>query len=193
MSPHLPYAYSDDDEFHHPVGGWYLIDRAIAYDSWLTWRHALPGPCHLRNSLSVEISDTIIALTTKIDELHRQLPDYRSLVECPFEVVRWWEPYAGDEWASGRCCVLRIGDFTSSQVLKTLDHNLQDHWTVTPLSEPFLEFRLSTTAPLAVPGSSQGPAVPAGRPRKHRNPPGQKFAAGPDDQQLERCSHRPVH
>jgi len=188
MSPHLPYAYDDDDEFHHPVGGWYLLDRAITHDNWLTWRHALPGPRHQRNSLPIEISDTIIALARKIDELHQRLPGYKALVDCPFEVPRWWEPHAGDEWATGRCCLLRIEGFTADQVLEALHRNLQDHWTVEPAYGPFLEFRLSTAAPLAGPGSSRDAADPADRPRRRRSPPARRSDADPAVPRPAQCS-----
>jgi len=198
MSPNLPCAYGDDDEFHHPVGGWYLIDRAITYDNWLTWRHALPCLGHLRNRLPVETSDVIIALALKIDSLYQELPGFASLASPPFEVIRWWDPLAQDEWSTGRRCLLRDRVFTRTQVLDAFINGREGHWSVTPepLEDPLgtvFEFQLATTAPLAGPGSSRDAAAPGARPRRRRNPPRRKSAADPGDPQPAQCSRPPGH
>lgn len=195
MSPHLPYAYGDDDEFQHPSGGWYLLDRAITRDNWLTWRHALPQNRHLRNQLPGAISDAIVALAFRIDALHQHLPGYQGLRDCPFVVSRWWDPFASDDnWSSGRSCLLRIEGFASDQLLEAFVDSGQRHWSATPRSDQFLEFRLATTAPLGEsPSKCRGAAATGGRPRKRRNPPDQKSDSAPAALQPAPCSPPPAH
>jgi hypothetical protein len=192
MSPHLPYAYGDDDEFCHPSGGWYLLDRAITYDSWLTWRHALPGDRQLRNCLPVAVGEAITALALRLDSLHQQLPGYRDLWDCPFVVSRWWDPDAADEdRRSGRCCLLRIEGFSSAQLADAFVAARQEHWSAAPTSGSFLEFRLSKEAPLGEALPSRGAAAPGARPRKRRSPPDQKSGSGLAGPQPAQCS-RPL-
>jgi len=194
MSPHLPYAYGDNDEFRHPSGGWYLLDRAITHDSWLTWRHALPEDQRLRNQLPLAVSEAITALALRLDDLHQRLPGYRDLWDCPFVVPRWWDPDAADEgWRSGRCCLLRIEGFSSEQLASALVYAQQEHWSALPVSEQFLEFRLAKEAPLGVALSPRGAAAPGSRPRKRRSPPDRKSGAGPASPQPAQCSRPPVH
>jgi len=42
MTYHCPASFGPNEEFLAPTGEWLSVFRAIAYDSWLLWRHALP-------------------------------------------------------------------------------------------------------------------------------------------------------
>jgi hypothetical protein len=110
MSPHLPYAYGDDDEFRHPCGDWYLLDRAITHDSWLTWRHALPEGRQLRNRLPLAVSEAITALALRLDDLHQRLPGYRHPLGLPFVVPAGGTrrpPMRTGAAAAAACCASR--------------------------------------------------------------------------------------
>lgn len=72
--PHLPYASSDDDEFFHPTEGWLLVDRTIAFDSWIVWRHALPRDRQGRAMLHEEPARLIQALAEGLDAVHQKVP-----------------------------------------------------------------------------------------------------------------------
>lgn len=144
VPPHLPYAYHDDDEFLHPDEGWLLLDRAIVYDSWLAWRHALPESRAARERLTAEAALAITALAYEVHRIHQRLPGYMRLGASPFKVSRWWDPYADDEWAAGGICLFRIDDFRGAIVKDRQEPSsqvslrvLSEHWVEASLiSEP---------------------------------------------------------
>ena len=55
----LPYSDSDFDEFRMPNGEIYYVLRSIVYDSWLTWKDALPELTEQRTLLDQETVDNI--------------------------------------------------------------------------------------------------------------------------------------
>lgn len=108
MSPHLPYGFGDNDEFHHPISGWLLLERAIAFDGWISWRQALPEDRYSRGLLTAEIASAIITLAQGLHAVHQRMPGYENLDRSPFVFPRWWDPSASDEWASGGLCLFRL-------------------------------------------------------------------------------------
>jgi hypothetical protein len=108
MSTHLPYAYSPENEFLHPSEGWLLLERSVAYDSWISWRHVLPAGMRDCRLLTTEISEAIVALAQGIHQVHELVPGYRHLDKSPFRVLRWWDPFGGHPWNSGRICTFEV-------------------------------------------------------------------------------------
>ena len=121
--PHLPYARNDDDEFLHPSGEWFLIDRAITFDNWLLWRHALPFERHERSQLTAPVAATIETLADAIHDIHQAMPGYKGLGDTPFRVSRWWDPSDQEGWQSGGCCLFRIEGFCSADILERADRS----------------------------------------------------------------------
>lgn len=115
--PHLPYAFDDDDEFEHPTEGWLLLDRTIAFDSWILWRHALPPDRGGRSRLREPAAALITALAERLHAIHQRLPGYASLDDSPFVFPRWWDPDPGSEWSSGGHCLFRIEGHSGDVVL----------------------------------------------------------------------------
>lgn len=163
MTPYLPYALDEDDEFLHPSLGWLLLARAIAYDSWISWRQALPIDRHSRNSLPETTSRVITALAEEVDAVHQRMPGYSDLYESPIVFPRWWDPYSGDEWATGSCCLFRITGFASRDIM--------GHWHASSSRAVFkavsglhVEARL-TTNPEELQPDRLGPSAPRSRTR----------------------------
>lgn len=121
MSPHLPYSEGDHDEFHHPVDGWLLLDRAITFDSWITWRHALPPARAARQLLTKSVSSAIAALAHELHLVHQRMASYAELSTTPFLVPRWWDPYADDRWSTGELCLFCIEGAATEEILKAWD------------------------------------------------------------------------
>jgi len=172
VSPHLPYAYNDEDEFHHPTAGWLLLDRAVVYDSWISWRHVLPRGSSGRQALSAGVNDAILALAAELHSIHQRLPSYRDLGESPFHVTRWWDPCADDLWSTGKLCIFSVDDCSSDEFIV--------HWLpaesglhLEALGDTYVRARL-LTIPAENPGSPRPGAAPPrarGRSRKRQSPP----------------------
>lgn len=187
--PHLSYASSDDDEFLHPTEGWLLVDRTIAFDSWIVWRHALPRDRQGRAMLHKEPARLIQALAEGLDAVHQKVPGYSSLGESPFVFLRWWEPRDNDDWAEGaRCCFYLQG--TSNQaMLDAAPLAGIDFLDLQAISSSLLEARLTSTDPGDLARSSppasrrRGPASRLGRPSL----PGRNAYCAPGAQKNARC------
>lgn len=121
---HLPCSVAPDEEFQGPDGQWFSIYRAIVLDSWLTWKDALPGHCR-NQRLSTEVACTITALTQRIHAAHMQLPDYRRLSSSPFQVIRWWDPFAKDRWNTGAKVLLRLEHYSAQRLMAKIPSRLQ--------------------------------------------------------------------
>lgn len=159
MNTHLPYAYRPEDEFHHPTEGWLLLERSVAYDSWISWRHVLPAGMRDCRLLTPEISEAIVALAAGIHEVHQLLPGYRHLGESPFRIIRWWDPFAGHPWSSGRICTFEVDGCTSGEFMRYRPEG--NSIRLRPLTALRLRASLNP-APAAGPGSR--PARPVGAP-----------------------------
>jgi hypothetical protein len=116
--PHLPYALDDDDEFFHPKEGWLLLDRTIAFDSWIHWRQALPKSRLGRSRLCERTAALIEALAERLHALHQHLPGYADLDDTPFRFSRWWEPSSEGQWSQGSSCVFRIDGCAGRDVVE---------------------------------------------------------------------------
>jgi hypothetical protein len=184
VSPHLPYAYSDEDEFLHPLDGWLLLDRAVVYDSWISWRHVLPRGSRDCQALSGEVNNAILALAAELHAIHQRLPSYRDLGESPFHVTRWWDPFSEDSWSSGKLCIFSLDGLSSDEFIV--------HWLpvesdlhLEALSDTYVRARL-LKVPAENPGAPRpGAAPPRGRGRSRKRPsppPGTPDCAQPSAQ-----------
>lgn len=178
MSPHLPYGFGDNDEFHHPISGWQLLELAIAFDGWISWRQALPEDRHSRGLLTTEIASAIITLARGIHAVHQRVPGYDTLDRSPFVFPRWWDPSANDEWASGGICLFRLENSSIHEFL----HYWQPESSsirLRPVSAIHLEARLVVTPEKDLPadhsdvwrreGTGKRRKPPSRRPEKSAN------------------------
>lgn len=109
MSPHLPYASDDDDEFLHPSLGWLLIDRTVVYDSWIHWRQVLPPDRPGREQLDATAATLIEALAARLHAIHQRMVSYAELDDTPFRFHRWWEPRSEiEDFRNGSGCIFSI-------------------------------------------------------------------------------------
>ena len=117
MSTHLPYAYKPENEFHHPTGGWLLMERSVVFDSWISWRHVLPRGRRDCSAMTPEINQAITDLASGIHQVHQRTPDYRNLAESPFQVVRWWDPLGDPPWNGGGTCLFWVSGYSSDEFI----------------------------------------------------------------------------
>lgn len=187
--PHLLYAIDDDDEFLHPAEGWLLLDRTIAYDSWITWRHALPRDPLGRGRLDASSAFLIQALAERIDAVHQRVSGYAALGDSPFAFLRWWDPDAPADWAAGGRCRFCLKGRSNRVMQDAWAQGTADFLELRLLPGDRLEAQLTSTnpadlAPSARPASRrQRPASRQGRP----NPPARSARSAPDDQKTSRC------
>lgn len=140
---HLPYSESVVDEFRTPDGEWYATLRAIAFDGWLLWRHALPEDHTLWPNLTHSVFETIQLLGQRIHNLHQLFPDYRRLSDTPFQVSCWWDPSdRSGEWTHGDRVLLRILGYTARDVEQEVPPRLKSSLMLTAKSTHWLEVRL---------------------------------------------------
>ena len=143
MRFHLPYSESAEDEFQAPDGGWYCTLRAIAFDGWLLWRHALPDDSALWPELTAEVFETIEVLGKRIHNLHQLLPDYRRLSDTPFKVSRWWDPTDDSgEWICGDRVLLRLNGYTAQDIQQMTPTRLKGQLCLQPRSKHWIEISL---------------------------------------------------
>ena len=106
------------DKFQAPDGKTYLTIRAIVYDSWITWKDALPIEEAQRKLLTLENFSNITELAGRLHKFHQSLPGYKGTMEPPFEFVLWWDPTdADDRWNSGKTCRFMVADFSAEDLL----------------------------------------------------------------------------
>lgn len=157
MRFHLPYSECPEDEFQTPDGEWYCTLRAIAFDGWLLWRHALPDDPILWPALTTEIFETIELLAKRIHNLHQLLPDYRRLSDTPFKVSRWWDPTDDTgEWLLGDRVLLKLDGYTAQDIQQMTPPRLRDQLCLQGRSRHWLEISL----PLEPPHSSAAAGSP---------------------------------
>lgn len=173
--PHLAWAENDDDEFLHPVHGWYLLSRSIIHDGWLSWRQALPDSRKARHSLPLDVSASIAFLAQALHDVHVTMPDYEDLGDTPFDVFRWWDPYAGDDWDTGCCVLLRMHDHTAGEFHGAWDAKFRGDapGRLIPISDDYMEITLTRTPLMLNPwigNGSQPPATSRRNPAARRKP-----------------------
>jgi hypothetical protein len=117
MHLHLPFSESPRDEFQATDGQWHPVLRAVVFDSWLLWQHALPDDLHLRAQLTPQAEQGIRELGAAVHEAHQHFPDYKRLVDTPFRVSRWWDPTDDTgEWSSGHRLLCRVINYSAIAV-----------------------------------------------------------------------------
>lgn len=143
LAYHVPYSESPRDEFQLPNGLWYSTLRAIAFDGWLLWRHALPEDMQLWPQLSQPVFETIEVLAQRIHNLHQLFPDYKRLADSPFRVSMWWDPSddSGD-WCNGDRVQLKILGYTAREIEQELTPRLKAQLQILPLSKHWVEISL---------------------------------------------------
>lgn len=140
---HLPYSEAITDEFRTPTGEWYATLRAISFDSWLLWRHALPEDHLLWPRLTLDVFETIQVLGQRIHNWHQLLPDYRRLSDTPFQVSCWWDPSdATGEWTRGDRVLLRLNGYTARDVQHEIPNRLRNQLILQPLSTHWMQISL---------------------------------------------------
>jgi hypothetical protein len=127
--------------FRTPAGEVYSTHRAVTYDNWLLWIHALPDNPELWRRMDEAAFATIQVLGKRLHLLHQMLPNYRRLSDTPFTVSRWWDPLDNeDDWHLGGRCLLRIDGFSCRQL--PLDAAPKLGLVARPVSENWVEFSL---------------------------------------------------
>jgi hypothetical protein len=140
---HLPCSESPADEFQTPSGEWFTTLRAIAFDGWLLWKHALPEDPLLWPAMDHDVFVTIEALARRVHSLHQLLPDYRRLTDTPFAVSRWWDPTDDTgEWLTGERALLRINGYTARDVEQEIPPRLKGQLKIQARSLNWLEISL---------------------------------------------------
>lgn len=115
---HLSYTDSPDEEFQGPTGEWFCDLRAITLDNWLIWRHALPEPL-LRHLLPLQVACNVTGLAQRIQQTHQRFPNYKLLMDTPFQVSRWWDPTDDDmDWGTGRAMLCRVDGYAASEIAR---------------------------------------------------------------------------
>lgn len=130
-----------DEWFLTPDGDWYLLLRAVSYDSWLTWRDVFCADPVLAQQIGRPVFLNAVLLSKRIHAIHQLLPDYRRLSNTPFEVSRWWDPTDPlPLWSLGGACILKIEGYTAQEFIDfTPRRTCLD---IRPLSQHWLEIAL---------------------------------------------------
>jgi hypothetical protein len=148
MGFHLPFSETPWDEFQAPTGEWFYTLRAITYDGWLLWRHALPEEQMLWSALDAETFDAIQLLAKRIHALHQLLPDYRRLTDTPFTVSRWWDPNGtDDDYHRGDRMLCKIEGYTANDIVYEMPKRISTQLILRPLSKKWMEFSLPPVSP----------------------------------------------
>ena len=134
----LPYSMNELDEFVTPQGEVYYTLRSIVFDSWLTWKDALPDVLEQRDLLDQDIYENIVSLASSLQTFHQGLADYRPLTSTPFNVTRWWDPTERDErWNQGKACLFSLKDYTATDLVRLIQKRTE--LAVTPVSRRYVE------------------------------------------------------
>lgn len=158
LSYHVPYSESPRDEFQTPSGAWYSTFRAIAFDSWLLWKHALPEDIQLWSQMTQPVFETIEVLGQRIHNLHQLLPDYKRLSDSPFRVSMWWDPTddSGD-WNRGDRVQLKLLGYTAHDIERELPSRHRNQLRILPLSRNWIEISLPEEHCLHLRGADETP------------------------------------
>ncbi|MEB3319331.1 MAG: hypothetical protein VKI63_00130 [Cyanobium sp.] len=106
-------------EFRFPAGGYCPLDRAIVYNSDLTWRQALPKHGSLWSSLQSQQVAGIARLARALRDRELTTRIASSWRQRPWQVMQWWNPLTAD-WSSGRRALLKPRDHSLTEALEFL-------------------------------------------------------------------------
>lgn len=111
------------DSFRFPTGRHCPLDRAIVFDSSLTWRQALPRSVHhLCVVLHTEQVKGIARLARELRDLELSLAPARRWGPACWHVHQWWEPTL-ENWRSGRRALITPRRHTPGEAMKLLAHS----------------------------------------------------------------------
>lgn len=178
---HLPYAWRPEDEFLHPFAGWLLLERAVVFDSWLSWRDVLPIGRRDCQAMTLEIHQAITALAGELHSIHQRAPNFRALGANPFKVHRWWDPLADEPWRSGRICLFQVDGYSSEAFIK-LRLPQEDTVAFEATSELRIQASISQDQAAELEArhpSGERPVVKVSRRRPRTPPPGTPDCAPP--------------
>jgi hypothetical protein len=108
------------DYFRFPSGRLCRLHRAICYDSWLMWRHALPEDQVSWALLRQPQVHAIGRLARLLHPLSRAIARKNPGTFKYFRVMQWWDPHHPD-WSSGRRILLHTHWMDASEALTYLD------------------------------------------------------------------------
>ena len=135
-----PLFDSSPATFDSPTGQKFLTIRAIVYDSWITWKDALPVDKEQQALLSHDVYNNIVELAGRVHKLHQSLPTYKGASESPFEFVLWWDPTDPDEnWNSGKTCRFMIDSYTSDDLIHYNSIKRNSRLLLQPLTSKLVE------------------------------------------------------
>ena len=140
MSIFDPLFDSSPQDFQTPSGQKFLMIRSIVYDSWITWREALPDDTEQHALLSHDVYNNIVELAGRVHKLHQSLPGYKQTTESPFQFVLWWDPTDTDEnWNSGKVCRFMINDYSADDLIHYNSLKRVTRLTLKPLTSRLVE------------------------------------------------------
>lgn len=143
MPFHLRYSESPADEFRTPDGEWLYTLRAITFDNWLLWRHALPEDQQSWHLLDRPAYCNIQRLAKLIHSVHEQFSNYKRLEDTPFSVSCWWDPFDDSgQWVRGDRVLLRIKGYTALEAQREIPPRLKNSLLAQPRSLHWIEFGL---------------------------------------------------
>ena len=147
LPPGAPTWYSHCKDEH------LLFCRAIVYDSWLTWGHALPREPELLSQLDREAEEYIRTLAMHLHQVHKQMPEWKQINECHFHVKRWFDPEAEEShWREGRAALMRYDDVSAADFMALRPK--RNPLIFRQVSERFFEVYLEPKMPLFALSSS---------------------------------------
>lgn len=105
--------------FLFPTGRHCPLDRAIVFNSNLTWRHALPAEASRHGALRLEQVDGIARVARALRDLERSLAPTKRWGPPCWRVLQWWEPTLAD-WRSGRRALIAPRRHTPAEAMELL-------------------------------------------------------------------------
>jgi len=108
--------------FRFPTGRHCPLDRAIVFNSSLTWRQALPKALHHHPSLVLrrEQVEGIARLARALKNLEPTKPRSRHWGPAWWHVFQWWDP-AFKDWNSGRRALITPRCHTPQEAIQLLE------------------------------------------------------------------------
>lgn len=125
-----------------PNGKTFLLLRAITFDGWLSWKHALSHDASDWHELDAAAVARITAMAQALHAVLDNTQASRLLGDSPYRVARWWNPPSQDPiWDGGRV-LLRRSDLTAQQLIDRISATEQLRGV--PVTQSWAELQLTT-------------------------------------------------